>query len=58
MILKQDGSLYTCGFNKYGHLGDGTTEDRSTPVKIMDAVIRISAGLRHTMALAADGTLY
>ena len=35
MVLT-DGSLWTFGRNNYGQLGDGTTTDRLTPVKIVD----------------------
>ena len=36
MILKTDGSLWTCGYNRYGQLGDGTTIDSYTPIKIAE----------------------
>lgn len=36
LILKKDGSLWACGDNQYGQLGDGTTVQRLTPVKIME----------------------
>ena len=32
--ILEDGSLYMWGENDKGQLGDGTTEDRFTPVKI------------------------
>lgn len=35
-ILKNDGSLWMTGSNTYGQLGDGTTENKSTPVRIMN----------------------
>lgn len=35
-ILKNDGSLWMCGSNGYGKLGDGTTTSKATPVKIMN----------------------
>lgn len=37
-ILKNDGSLWMCGSNGYGKLGDGTTTSKATPVKIMTDV--------------------
>jgi len=39
MAIKSDGSLWTWGYNGYGQLGDGTTINRSAPVKIMDGVM-------------------
>lgn len=32
--LKRDGSLWAWGYNEHGQLGDGTTEDRWSPVPI------------------------
>jgi alpha-tubulin suppressor-like RCC1 family protein len=58
MILKTDGTLWACGYNGYGQLGDGTTTDRSTPVLIMADVASVSAGGYHTMILKTDGTLW
>ena len=39
MAIKNDGTLWGWGGNEYGQLGDGTTEDRHTPVKIMDSIM-------------------
>jgi alpha-tubulin suppressor-like RCC1 family protein len=36
--LKTDGSLWAWGSNKHGLVGDGTGEDQSAPVQIMDNV--------------------
>jgi alpha-tubulin suppressor-like RCC1 family protein len=33
--LKTDGSLWAWGWNGYGQLGDGTIENKDTPVKIV-----------------------
>ncbi len=57
-VLKTDGSLWTWGWNRYGQLGDGTTEDRRLPVKVMDSVVAIAAGSYHTMAIKDDGSLW
>lgn len=35
-VITEDGSLYMWGRNDHGQLGDGTTTDRLTPVKIND----------------------
>lgn len=34
MALKSDGSLWTWGYNLYGHLGDGTRQNKHSPVQI------------------------
>jgi len=56
--IKSDGSLWSWGSNAMGRLGDGTKEDRNTPVKVMDDVVDISAGGSFCLALKADGTLF
>ena len=58
MILKTDGSLWACGWNYDGQLGDGTTTNRSTPVQVMTGVAAVSAGGSHTMILKTDGSLW
>ena len=57
-ILKTDGSLWTCGYNFWGQLGDGTTEKRSTPVKIMSGVAAVSTSGIHTAILKSNGSLW
>ena len=57
-VITQDGRLYMCGDNRYGYIGDGTTEDRYTPTKILDHVISVSLGGSHSGAITQDGSLY
>lgn len=38
-VITKDGCLYTWRSNKYGQLGNGTTEDSEEPIKIMDNVM-------------------
>ena len=56
--ITKDGSLYIWGWNNYGQLGDGTTTDRYTPIKIMDNVASVSLGNSHSAAITKDGSLY
>jgi len=56
--IKADGSLWTWGRNDFGQLGDGTTESRAAPVKIMDDIIFVFAGTSHAMAIKTDGSLW
>ena len=56
--ITKDGSLYMWGSNWSGRLGDGTTTDRYTPVKIMDNVASVSLGGSHSAAITKDGSLY
>ena len=39
-IITDDGNLWAWGFNGYGQLGDGTTEDRQSAAWVMDGVKR------------------
>ena len=57
-VIAQDGSLYMWGSNVYGQIGDGTTEDRYKPTKILDHVIAVSLGYCHSGAITQDGSLY
>ncbi|HSA24167.1 MAG TPA: hypothetical protein P5076_22090 [Myxococcota bacterium] len=60
MALKSDGTVWTWGWNNHGQLGDGTTEDRFTPVQAsgVTGVVGIAAGAQHAMVLKADGTVW
>ena len=58
MILKKDGTLWACGGNDYGQLGDGTTTSQYIPIKVMEHVASVSVGSFHTMILKEDGTLW
>jgi alpha-tubulin suppressor-like RCC1 family protein len=53
-------SLWAWGFNKYGQLGDGTTTDKTSPVRIGTDTMwtKISAGSHHAIALKKGGTLW
>ena len=57
-FLMKDGTLWACGTNYYGELGDNTDVDRFSPVKIMNDVAYVSAGDTHTMIVKKDGTLW
>lgn len=59
MIVKTDGSLWGCGANLYGQLGDGTGLQQNTPVLIVsNGVKAVSVGGVHTMILKTDGSLW
>ena len=60
-ILKNDGTLWGCGYNKFGQLGLGDTIDRSTftiaSINTND-VKSVYCGNDHTLILKNDGTLW
>ena len=55
-----DGSLWAWGNNWHGQLGDGTTDNRATPVQIEDDTnwASIAVGGGHTVAIKIDGSLW
>ena len=61
-ILKADGTLWTCGWNASGQLGNGKTLTMeahvTTPEKVMSGVKAVSAGWRHTGIVKTDGSLW
>ena len=59
LAVRTDGSLYSWGQNPLGELGDGTTTNRVTPVRILENVVyATSGGTRTSVAVAEDGGLY
>jgi alpha-tubulin suppressor-like RCC1 family protein len=66
MALKSDGAVWAWGLNTYGRLGDGTTTQSLTPVKVLGeggigslaGITAISAGGEHSMAIRSDGTIW
>ena len=57
-IVLSDGTLWMCGLNESGQLGDGTTENKCPPVQIMTGVKAASAGYDHTAIIKKDGSLW
>ncbi len=49
-----DASIWCWGANDSGQLGDGTTVDRLTPVRVAGATGAVSAGALHSCASGAD----
>ena len=56
--IKEDGSLWAWGDNRYGQLGDGSNKDKSRPLYIMSEVVEVSAGTSHSLAVREDGSLW
>jgi alpha-tubulin suppressor-like RCC1 family protein len=66
LAVRTDGTVWAWGHNLEGRLGDGTRADRHTPVQVtgpggkgvLDGVVAVAAGVKHSVALKADGTVW
>ena len=71
LALGSDGNAYAWGYNTYGQLGNGTTTERHTPVRVKTpdrntypdlpkdfTYLQVSAGGDHSLALGSDGYAY
>lgn len=60
LARKDDGTVWACGDNSFGQLGDGTETNRNTPVQAsgLSGVVGIAAGAYHSAALKDNGTVW
>ena len=60
LALKNDGTVWALGYNRFGQLGNGTTINSNTPVQVSDlsGVQDVAAGQLHGLALKNDGTVW
>ncbi len=63
VYVKPDGSVLAWGDNAYGQLGNGTTNQSSTPVHVSTAsglpsITAVAVGDNHTVALGTDGSVW
>ena len=71
LAVGSDGNAYAWGYNGAGQLGDGTTTERHTPVRVRKpdrmtyldlpedfTYMQVSAGQYHSLALGSDGNAY
>lgn len=56
--ITEGGSLYMWGNNPYGQVGNGTTEEQTEPVKVLDNVKSVSLSGDMSFAVKEDGSLY
>src|SRR5438874_7433728 len=60
LFLKSDGTVWACGDNTYGQLGDSTVASSSTPIQIpsLSGIIAIAAGQNFSVFLKNDSTVW
>ena len=60
LALENDGSVWVWGNNSNGILGDGTSYERKTPIKLdtISNAVSIAAGVRHNVILKNDGSIW
>ena len=60
--VKSDGTVWAWGANGQGQLGDGTTVNRHTPVRVLlpagSVAGTVSAGQQHALAQTSDGAVW
>lgn len=59
-FIDEDDNLWASGSNEFGQLGDGTTDNRTEPVPVLNGtnVEKIIAGRNHGLFIKEDGTLW
>jgi alpha-tubulin suppressor-like RCC1 family protein len=62
IVKMTNGTIYGCGYNGIGPLGDGTTTNRTTLVKMINTTGKIpesaNCGNSHTIVKMTDGTIW
>ncbi len=65
LAVKYDGTLWAWGWNAFGQLGDGTTNDSHTPVQVgltavppLTSVTKLGGRPYFTLAVKSDGTIW
>lgn len=56
--VKTDGTLWACGLNNCGQLGDGTTTNKSVWEQVGSNFSQVVSSGGHSLALKTDGTLW
>lgn len=60
VVVKNDGTVWSWGWNQHGQLGEGDESESCTPAEVSGVkdIIGIAAGEYHTVAIKNDGTIY
>jgi Zn-dependent metalloprotease/alpha-tubulin suppressor-like RCC1 family protein len=65
-FIKNDGTVWACGWNSNGQLGDGTVSNRNTPIQVhgfnnigfLTGVVSVDAGFAYSVFLKNNGTVW
>lgn len=60
LVLRADGTVWAWGDNMSGQLGDGTKNNRATPMQVpgLPEVAAVAAGQGHVLALTQEGRVW
>lgn len=60
LAVKSDGTVWGWGDNRFGQLGDGSTNSSATPVQTLNLsqIVAVAAGVVHSLALKSDRTVW
>lgn len=60
LFVKNDGTVWACGRNDKGQLGDGTLVERHSPVQVLNVTgaETVEAGYSHSLITKNDGTVW
>jgi alpha-tubulin suppressor-like RCC1 family protein len=60
LVLRSDGTVWAWGLNSHGELGDGTGNNRSNVVQVLNVsnIVAVSGGDYNSIALRSDGTVW
>lgn len=58
LFVKNNGTLWATGWNTYGQLGNGTTNNSSVPITVASNVVAVAAGWLHSLLVKSDGSLW
>jgi alpha-tubulin suppressor-like RCC1 family protein len=60
LFLKNDGTVWACGSNGFGQLGDGTYTSSSTPIQVssLTGITSMAAGVGFSLFVKNDGTVW